>query len=91
MKGIESRRKTYVEAVVDVDPDGRERPLAIYWDDGRCFVVDRVLEVRRAASMKVGGSGTRHTVEVCGKVRHLWRDDRGWYVEEIVPGRAGSL
>ena len=37
------------------DPDGRQRPLAIYWGDGRCFVVDRVLESRRAASMKVGG------------------------------------
>ena len=50
MHGIESRKKTYVEAVVDIDPDGRQRPLAIYWGDGRCFVVDRVLEssARRA-------------------------------------------
>ena len=30
MQGIESRKKTYVEAVVDIDPDGRQRPLAIY-------------------------------------------------------------
>lgn len=28
MHGIESRKKTYVEAVVDIDPDGRQRPLA---------------------------------------------------------------
>ena len=56
MHGIESRKKTYVEAVVDIDPDGRQRPLAIYWGDGRCFVVDRVLESRRAASMKATGS-----------------------------------
>ena len=62
MHGIESRKKTYVEAVVDIDPDGRQRPLAIYWGDGRCFVVDRVLESRRAASMKVGGHGIRYTV-----------------------------
>ena len=33
MHGIESRKKTYVEAVVDIDPDGRQRPLAIYWGD----------------------------------------------------------
>lgn len=92
MEGISSRKKTYVETVVAVDPDGRQRPLAIYWDDGRCFVVDRILEVRRAASMKIGGSGTRYTVEVCGHTRHLWRDDSGaWYVEEIVRGRAGAL
>ena len=25
MHGIESRKKTYVEAVVDIDPDGRQR------------------------------------------------------------------
>ena len=41
--------------------------------------------------MKVGGHGTRYTVEVCGRERHLWHDDRAWYVEEIVRGRAGSL
>ena len=41
MHGIESRKKTYVEAVVDIDPDGRQRPLAIYWGDGRCFVEAR--------------------------------------------------
>ena len=91
MNGIENRKKTYVEVVVDVDTDGRARPLAIYWEDGRCFVVDRVLESRQAASMKVGGHGTRYTVEVCGRERHLWHDDRAWYVEEIVRGHAGSL
>ena len=78
MHGIESRKKTYVEAVVDIDPDGRQRPLAIYWGDGRCFVVDRVLESRR--------------VEICGRTKHLWHSDDGrWYVEEIVPGNAGAL
>ena len=83
---------TYVEAVVDIDPDGRQRPLAIYWGDGRCFVVDRVLESRRAASMKVGGHGIRYTVEICGRTKHLWHSDDGrWYVEEIVPGNAGAL
>lgn len=92
MHGIESRKKTYVEAVVDIDPDGRQRPLAIYWGDGRCFVVDRVLESRRAASMKVGGHGIRYTVEICGRTKHLWHSDDGrWYVEEIVPGNAGAL
>ena len=80
MHGIESRKKTYVEAVVDIDPDGR------------CFVVDRVLESRRAASMKVGGHGIRYTVEICGRTKHLWHSDDGrWYVEEIVPGNAGAL
>ena len=78
--------------LVDIDPDGRQRPLAIYWGDGRCFVVDRVLESRRAASMKVGGHGIRYTVEICGRTKHLWHSDDGrWYVEEIVPGNAGAL
>jgi hypothetical protein len=54
--------------------------------------VDRVLESRRAASMKVGGHGIRYTVEICGRTKHLWHSDDGrWYVEEIVPGNAGAL
>ncbi len=84
VRGIERREKLYVEVVVDVDADGTTTPLAIVWEDGRRFDVDRVVERRHAASMKVGGYGVRYTVQIGGRERHLWQDDRGWYVEAIV-------
>lgn len=91
VQGIERREKTYVEVVLDVSTEGKVTPLAIYWEDGRCFCVDRVLERRYAASMKVGGHGMRYTVSVEGKLTHLWNDDAGWYVERIVHDKVTSM
>ncbi len=84
VSGIERREKRYVEAIINVSAEGVVTPLAIVWEDGRRFEIDRVSERRRAASMKVGGYGIRYTVTIGGKVRHLWQDDNGWYVEAII-------
>jgi len=91
VSNITQREKCYVEVVLDISSDGLVTPLAIYWEDGRCFCVDRVLERRYAASMKVGGHGMRYAVEVEGKLRHLWNDERGWYVERIINDGITSL
>jgi len=84
VQGIERREKCYVEVVLDVSSEGKITPLAIYWLDGRCFCIDRVVERRYAASMKVGGHGMRYTVFIEGKPKFLWNDENGWYVERIV-------
>ncbi|MCD8199565.1 MAG: hypothetical protein LUD25_01180 [Coriobacteriaceae bacterium] len=84
VSGIERREKHYVEVIVDVDPEGEVTPLELVWEDGRHFEIERLIERRRAASMKVGGYGIRYTVQIGGRQRHLWQDDSGWYVEEIV-------
>lgn len=83
VKGIERREKRYVEVVAHFDADGACMPLVIVID-GRRFNIDSTTEVRRAASMKVGGYGIRYSVQIGGKLKHLWRDDKGWYVEYIV-------
>ncbi len=85
MKGIASRKKTFVAVVVHVSEDGLETPLSIEWRDGRRFDVERVLERRPAASMRTGGRGIRYTVRIGGKSRELWEDENHrWFVEEIV-------
>lgn len=91
MRGIERREKCYVEVIADHDVDGRVEPLAVVWEDGRVFGIDRVVEQRYAASMKVGGHGLRYTVMMGGKERFIWRDDKGWYVERIVHDGVVSL
>ena len=85
VRGIQSRKKTYVEVVVDFDTEGRMTPLAVVWEDGRRFEVDRVIECRRAASLKVGGQGMRYMVEIGGRTTFLYHEDPAWFVEEIVP------
>ena len=73
--------RAYVRVQVDVDEVGRVCPLRIYWEDGRRFEVDRLMDVRRAASTKVGGQGTRYTCRVLGREVYLFEDDGRWFVE----------
>jgi len=56
-------------------------PLEIFWDDGRKFMIDKILDKRRAASTKGGGAGIRYTVRICGHEKYLFLDDYTWFVE----------
>ncbi len=73
--------RAYVRVLVDVDEVGRINPLRIYWEDGRSFEVDRLLDVRRAASTRAGGQGTRYTCRVLGRQIYLFEDEGRWFVE----------
>ena len=85
MRGIESRRKRYVEVTARFAEDGTLRPLTITWDDGRVFTVDQVLDVRQAASLKVGGTGVRFLVRIGRTTTFLFYENPRWFVEEILP------
>lgn len=74
-------RKVYVAVTVKYTEAGEARPLVIEWEDGRCFEVDRVLDIRRAASTKVGGCGIRYTCRIRDKQTYLFEDEHRWYVE----------
>lgn len=76
------RRKVYVEVNVDHRPDGTARPNRIKFEDGRTYEIDRVKFVCRAASTKVGGTGLRYTVMICGTETFLFDEENGkWFVE----------
>lgn len=76
------RRKVYVEVNVDHRPDGSARPNRIKFEDGRTYEIDRVKYVCRAASTKVGGTGVRYTVMICGTETFLFDEENGkWFVE----------
>ena len=51
-------RKVFVEVSVIFDLDGKMIPKALRWEDGRVYQIDKVLDSRRAASLKAGGQGT---------------------------------
>ena len=86
VKGIDSRRKHYVQVLSRTDEDGRITPVAITWEDGRTFDIDRVLDCRQAASLKVGGTGTRYLVRIGQTSTYLFHEDPRWFVEEKVMG-----
>ena len=67
----------------DFDLDGNIRPRAIYWEDGRKFEIDRILDVRRAASLKAGGVGIRYTCRIMGKTVMLFNEENNkWFMEK---------
>jgi len=74
-------RRVYVRVVAEFDEAGGVRPLSVAWEDGRRFEVDRVLDVRRAASTKAGGQGMRYTCRIMGRETYLFEDDGRWFVE----------
>ena len=72
--------KKYVEVTAHHNAQGFVRPLILWWDDGRKYEIDRVLDVRRAASLKAGGIGIRYNCRILGKERYLYLDEDKWYV-----------
>ncbi len=73
--------KQYVAVVARYDENGRIEPRQIQWNDGRVFEIDRVIDRKRRASMKAGGSGIRYTVRILGKERYLYLEENRWFVE----------
>ena len=90
------RRKVYVEVNVTHRPDGTARPnsikfekpsMAVYegdpkFENDEIYEVDRVMQKCRAAATKVGGTGIRYTVQICGQSAFLFDEENGkWFVE----------
>ena len=75
------RDKVYVAVVARYSPEGELRPLSVQWEDGRSFSIDRILDVRRAASLKAGGAGIRYTVLIGCRETYLFLEEDRWFVQ----------
>lgn len=74
--------KVYVNVVAEFTKEGLLIPRQLKWQDGRTFVIDRIKDMRRAASMKAGGCGMRYTCQICGQDKYLFYEDNNmWFVE----------
>ena len=74
------RKKKYVPVIVRFDADGKLRPLLIEFEEGERYLIDKVLDVRRAACQSVGGVGDRYTCRIQGKDSYLWFEKGRWFV-----------
>ncbi len=74
-------RKVTVRVLAEFNEQGQLLPRSITWEDGRQYSIDRILDVRQAASLKVGGSGLRYTCRIRGQAVYLFQDDNHWFME----------
>ncbi len=82
--------KTYVEVEAKFDVAGRVRPTCVIWEDGRRFEIDRVKDIRQAASLKIGGCGMRYRCEICGRETDLYFEDPKWFVDSVERTQTGN-
>jgi len=64
--------KVYVKVNVFFREDGTVIPTDIVWKDGKRYHIDKVTDIRQAASLKVGGQGDRYTIMVKGRQKFLF-------------------
>jgi len=83
-------KRVYVELLARYSPDGTMMPAMLKWEDGTMYEIDRVLDVRRAAS-EAGSMGIRYTVRILGKERRIFFEDTysetgkpRWFVESEI-------
>ncbi len=80
-KGYNNPDKIYISVKAVFFPDGGFKPTSLVWEDGREYQIDRVTDIRRAASLKAGGTGIRYTCRVAGKQVYLFLEEDRWFME----------
>lgn len=73
--------KQYISVTAQFDSDGNILPLKIHWDDGRTFEIDRITDVRYAASLKAGGAGIRYTCRIKQVLKYIYLEENRWFIE----------
>ena len=80
---MDSLVKEYVKVRADFTVDGRLIPLKFRTEDGPAQVIDRIIDVRPAPSLKAGGQGTRYTCRVGERLIYLFNDRNRWFTETV--------
>ena len=73
--------KKFVKVEVEIDEDGKKTPHSLVFDDVT-YIIDKVLEVKRCASFKVGGIGERYRVRIGNNETYIFFENGRWFVEE---------
>ena len=75
-------KKVYVDVLASFSKDGRLKPVELIWEDGNRYHIDRINDIRRAATRKAGGCGILYTCVVNGQESHLYYEENyKWFVE----------
>mgnify|MGYP003300912772 CR=1 FL=1 len=70
----------FIPVIARFDVEGGMVPLSIEWN-GHVLGIDRVLDIRKAPSLKHGGFGIRFTVRIRSTCCYLFCDEGKWFIE----------
>ncbi len=74
------RRKVYVQVEAIFTPEGQLIPKTIMLDDGRQFLIDKIVDIRRAASRRPGLPPLQYTCKIWGQNCSLFYEDNSrWF------------
>ncbi|MDR1795516.1 MAG: hypothetical protein LBR25_08995 [Erysipelotrichaceae bacterium] len=76
--------KRYVSVIAHCDREGKVMPLVIEWENQKKYRIDRILEIRPAAS-QVGGGGILYRVRIGSQERRLFYENYRWFIESYTP------
>lgn len=74
-------RKVSVRVLAEFDESGQLWPRSLVWEDGRKYVIDRVVNVSPGFSLKVGISGIRYQCIIQGRQISIFQDGNRWFME----------
>lgn len=73
--------KVYVDVMATFSKEGNLIPFMFVWEDGRKYLIDKIIKVERCASRKAGGVGTMYTCLIQGRESHLFFEVDKWFME----------
>lgn len=73
--------KHYTQVKALFNEEGEITPLSITYE-GEEFEIDRICDIRPAASLKSGGAGIRYTCYIEGKLSYLFLEETKWFIEQ---------
>ncbi|MDH6367753.1 MULTISPECIES: hypothetical protein [unclassified Breznakia] len=76
--------KKYIKVITMCDEHGTLTPIYIIWNNGAKYKIDKILEVRKAAS-KVGGCGILYRCRIGKSERSIFYEINRWFIESTNP------
>lgn len=79
--------KVYVSVFLYVDTDGKMKPVALEWENGRRYRIEKVSSERNCPPDHVGALLTRrYDVIIGGKEKRLYLETQSarWFVEKPI-------
>lgn len=78
--------KRYITVEALINREGKVTPLALYWENGERFEIDKILNTPRQSCSKVGGCGLLYECQIHGQTRQLYYEQGSrWFIESYRP------
>lgn|GEM_PF-2218973 len=66
--------RKYIKVIAEFSEEGLITPLSLILDD-QIYEIIKVVEVKRVAATKIGGTGYRYEVVADNKTIYIWLED----------------